>query len=773
MTERFRRGKNNRGASLVMVLLTVALIGIMVAIVLVIVLLNYKMKAVDSRSQANFYTAETAVDEIKAGLGSDVSDALSDSYVLVMQQYTASTQPERNTLFKNSYATDLRDALVDTTRAGESQEYYSLTKLTNYVTAEHLYDDATQTGIKVEAATDKEPVLAFTTKGVILKNLMVTYYDKNNYESRVKTDILLSFPDIDFTQTSTSPNLLEYALVADRSLSLDSTAGSTVVTGSLYGGKNGITLPTSSDLTVKNGKTIMTNGDITLAAGASLTTDSSAGLWARNLRITSGKLDLSGSTYIANDLAVKDQSKAASTIRLSGAYYGFGNPDTAKESNYIKDTSQTSTVAQNPANYSSAILINGVNVGIDLSRLSRLMLSGNSYVGVTLENASLASAQNAGDIRMGESLSVKSSQVAYLVPDKYVGTGSAEEISNPMTMSQYETLKAEVEAGTAAYVDTAALKAAVGATGYQTAFYPFAGGSIVYFYMTFDNADTASAYFQNYYKVNKEKTDDYMKLYTTGITYSSSASAVFNLYGNAMVYSASSGGNLKEDTNSAESNAVLKERQTGMQDMFGALGIKLITGYVNLTETEKTAGDVFTNLVYTSNLQQAVYTKDTGSHLVYAFNTANTNLRGILSTASEITLKPGSINGDNSTNVVIDNASKGIITIYLGDEASADSKKMRVLVTTGNVTVESGCDYHGLILAAGDVTVKGGAKISSSAEDVAKVLQVRDTSGSRMMDYLKDADAYVLSGAASGQAASSAGNIDISSLIVYRHWKKE
>ena len=77
MTERFRRGKNNRGASLVMVLLTVALIGIMVAIVLVIVLLNYKMKAVDSRSQANFYTAETAVDEIKAGLGSDVSDALS------------------------------------------------------------------------------------------------------------------------------------------------------------------------------------------------------------------------------------------------------------------------------------------------------------------------------------------------------------------------------------------------------------------------------------------------------------------------------------------------------------------------------------------------------------------------------------------------------------------------------------------------------------------------------------------------------------------------
>jgi len=772
MTERFRRGKNNRGASLVMVLLTVALIGIMVAIVLVIVLLNYKMKAVDSRSQANFYTAETAVDEIKAGLGSDVSDALSDSYVLVMQQYTASTQPERNTLFKNSYATDLREALEDTTRAGESQEYYNLTKLTNYVTAEHLFDDATQTGIKVEAATDKEPVLAFTTKGVILKNLMVTYYDKNNYESRVKTDILLSFPDIDFTQTSTSPNLLEYALVADKSMSLDETAGNTVITGSLYGGKNGITLPTASSLTVKSGKTIMTNSDITLNAGASLTTDSSAGLWARNLRITSGRLDLAGSTYIANDLTVKDQNRAASTISLSGAYYGFGNPDTAKESNYIKDTSQAAAVSKNPADYSSAILINGVNVGMDLSRLSRLMLSGNSYVGVTLKNTSLTSNQNTDDIRMGESLSVKSSQVAYLVPDKYVGTGSAEEISNPMTLSQYQTLKSEVDAGKAAYVDTDALKSAVGASGYQTAFYPYAGGSIVYFYMTFDNADTASAYFQNYYSVNKDRIDDYLKFYTTGITYSSSASAVFNLYGNAMVYNAA-GGSLMEDTNSAESSAVLKERQTGMQDMFGALGIKLITGYVNLTGTEKTADDVFTNLVYTSNLGQAVYTKDTGSHLVYAFNTSNTNLRGILSTASEITLKPGSINGDNSTNVVVDDASKGIISIYLGDETSAASKKMRVLITTGNVIVESGCDYHGLILAAGDVTVKGGARITAAAEDVAKVLQVKDSSNNRMMDYLKDADAYVLSGAASGQAAASGSSIDVSSLIVYRHWKKE
>lgn len=775
MTEkRSLRKKNNKGASLVIVLLTVALVGILVAIILMIVLMNFKMKAVDSKATGNFYTAESALDEIKAGLGGDVSDAMTDAYILVMQQYTANNQTQRNDLFQNTYATDLRDILEDKNKTGESQNYYNLDKLINYVSSDQRFSDASGIGIKVEPITDKEPVLAFTTKGVVLKNVMVTYYSGVNYESRVQTDILLSFPEIDFTQTSSTPNLLEYALVADNSLALNTTVGNSLITGSVYGGKSGITLPTGSNLTIKNGKVIMTNADLTLGAGATLTTDSAAGLWAKNLNITSGTLNLSGATYVANDTIIKDQSGAASAVKLSGSYYGFGNPSTAKISNYIQDKNLTSDVDSHPANYSSAVLVNGQNVSLDFSGLSRLMVSGDSYVGVTLKNATLATAtQNSADIRMGESVSVKSNQIAYLVPEQYVGTGSASGGNNPMTLDQYKALKTAVDAGSAVYVNDG-YKAATGATGYQTAFYPMNGSSIVYFYLTFDNADSASAYFEQYYQVNKAKMDNYLKVYTKSITYSKDSTAVFNLYGNAMVYEGSSG-SVKEDTNSSETANVLNERQTSLQNMFGALGVKLITSYVNLTTEEKTAADVFTNLVNEQSMIQDVHTKNEAGGLAYTFNTTNTNLRGILSTATKITLKKGNNpeSPNNEVNIVVDSLSNKEISVYVGDETSASVKKLRTLITTGDVVIEDGCAYQGLIIAKGNVTIGGGASLTANATDVAKVLQVKDSANHKMMDYLKGSEAYVLSGAASGTATDSDSATDVSSLVVFRHWKKE
>lgn len=776
--KKWKNIKENKGSSIVLVLITMALVGVMIAIILMAVLLNYKMKAVDSMSKDTFYTAETAMDEIKAGLENEVSTAYIDSYIDVMQHYTSYTETERKSLFEKNYVYALRDALEDPTRLGSSTTYYDIstaTGLGSYISADKIYNDTTKRGVKVETTSvEKDPVLAFTTDGVVLKNLMVTYYADKNFESRVRTDILLAYPKIDFTQTTNAPNLLEYALVANTSL--NTTAGVSSIQGSVYGGKNGITLPNASTLDITGASTIMTKDDITLDASSTLTTDSQSGLWAKNINVTSSTLNLSGTTHVANDLIIEDQDDASSSINLNGEYYGFGNPNTAKLSNYIMDQNLTTDIDRHEANYSSAILINGTSVGMNLSNLSRLMLAGNSYVGVTLKNTTLDEAdqsQNTSDVRMGESLTVKSNQLAYLVPSEYVGAGSAYGGSNPMTAAQYRNLSTDVNNNAnIKFVNTDASNEATGANGYTTAFYPFQGSSIVYFYLKFDNADAAAAYFRDYYNVNSDRLDRYLKFYSDGINLSNNSSAIFNLYGNAMVYENDDVSVKADSADSAETDEVLQTRQTGMQNTFGALGTKLITDYLELSNDEKDADDVFVNLVKSAEMVQAIEDHGVATQGMYTFETNNTNLYGIMSSATNIVLRAGdnAASLNNAANIV---GGDGAYTIYVGDETKVNSKKLRVLITTGNVTIESGCNFQGLIIANGQVILNGNASITSSAADVAKVLQA-DDDGRKIMDYLIDSDQYVYGGAASGEVVGSSDEeTTLGDLIVYRHWKKE
>ena len=52
----------------------------------------------------------------------------------------------------------------------------------------------------------------------------------------------------------------------------------------------------------------MTNESIQVSGGASLKTDGLTGLWAKNLNITSGTIEVNGVTHIANDLNITDNT---------------------------------------------------------------------------------------------------------------------------------------------------------------------------------------------------------------------------------------------------------------------------------------------------------------------------------------------------------------------------------------------------------------------------------------------------------------------------------
>ena len=66
---------NNKGYTLALVVVIVALISIMATTVLAVTSVNIRMKAIQKQSLDNFYNAETAMDEIKVGLQNDVAVA--------------------------------------------------------------------------------------------------------------------------------------------------------------------------------------------------------------------------------------------------------------------------------------------------------------------------------------------------------------------------------------------------------------------------------------------------------------------------------------------------------------------------------------------------------------------------------------------------------------------------------------------------------------------------------------------------------------------------
>ena len=115
-----KRMKDNRGFSLITVILAVAFIAILGLLVLYLALQNFRMKATDIKGKDSFYTAEQALEEIRMGLQQDVGDAMSTAYIKVMEAYN-----------KDSQSTD---AVMDELRQKDFESTF-LSELTAHVRA--------------------------------------------------------------------------------------------------------------------------------------------------------------------------------------------------------------------------------------------------------------------------------------------------------------------------------------------------------------------------------------------------------------------------------------------------------------------------------------------------------------------------------------------------------------------------------------------------------------------------------------------------------------
>lgn len=399
-----QRRKNNKGAALVMVIVSIAFIGMLVAMILYMSYANYIMKGTDKRSKDNFYSAEYALDVINAGIQTDISTEMSKAYVYVMQNSQGMQDSDMSVRFQTEFMNNMIARVQQTTDNTKWKSDY----LTGKWVGNGVFDQGTAPGALVNAGTpaaylaSPSYTLHQSADYFEIRGVEITYTDANGYVSIIKTDIRVNVPDPDFAMSATKLAVENYSLIANEELLNISDVpayksdkdpalypahegyikGSDVtVTGSVFGGYTGITVADQKMITFKNDEEDRHNAILSgspqtntyllaakainvkncLNSRAGLVVDNLFRSYVEDINVQTAKLDMDGETYVADDMEI---SGSGSDITLHGIYKGYGNSNTGAQG-------------------SSSILINGAGTKLDFSSLNTLSLAGRAYVGAT------------------------------------------------------------------------------------------------------------------------------------------------------------------------------------------------------------------------------------------------------------------------------------------------------------------------------------------------------------------------------------------------------
>lgn len=750
---------NNKGSSMVFTIVTVALLSLMVSILLAVSLYAYRMRATDLEGKKAFYTAETALDEIRTGLQSEVSNAFSEAYVKTMENSVSNTISVRKEEFKKKYAKILREALKEAT----DEEKYKIAYLEQFI--KRPFDDSTKLGAKITTDPGDNRII-LKEKGIVLKDVQVKYFGEDDYVSEIKTDILLQYPSIDFAQDGALMDFLNFALIANEEFIAENKIGLNIM-GSAYLGKDGGTLTqaeidfTSTNFAKEN--KLITNKGLKVTQGSTLSiTDME--LWAQDFVSDSSLVKVDGDVYLSNDFVINNsmyKTGRDSKVAISGNYCGYGDLDTAKSCVALKG--KGADIDANPAKYSSAILINGGKAQLDLSGLNSMMIAGHAYVAASEKNGSLIDKNT--DVPMGESISIKSNQVAYMVPLNCVAPGAANGKNNPMTVEKYQALldelggrKVDMVSYDIVVPDYGKTLSELGVNGFRSVSYPMAGSgsNMVYLFMEFDTEEDANAFFGSYARVakNASRIDEQLDLYATyGIKVPddmvNSGSTEFYYSGDIVVN--------EENRENVYLNKTLNEsarkvEQETYQNNFFALGCKLNKSYDLLSDSEK-ALDVYHNLI--EDMTSGKIERRIGTDKSKKFVTSGTNRYAAI-------VKNGDFTIDSSTIKVSGIDASGTLQT---DAA------LTVVIASGDVTVKT--DFKGMIIAGGKITIENsGISLSSDPAMVTAALNAANEDGVRALNYLKGFP-DLLVGGADGTAEGSKDSVNISDLVTYQNWKKQ
>ena len=792
--ELWNRKKRNCGSSIVIVIIAMAMIGILATTLLWMSYINYKIKVNDIRNKNSFYSAEMVMEQIVAGLQKEASDSVAVAYQEVLSNWDdLQSESNRYSSFASTYLDTLVKHLRDTDKG---DGYYKRDILKGYVDTsvwDHVNQTAWDNGTDdTDEAKKKPPVMELVNgNSLILRNVFVSYMDEDRL-SIVSTDLCLDVPEIVFTQSGSIDELYNYILIGNQGISLTQGSGQVTGDGSIYAGtddkgKGGIVINPASSLAINNGRYVISKGEIdVIGPGAGLIVrdvkETGSSVYAKNLDLQSGTISLDSNTYIANDLTLSGNGSKAT---LTKEYYGYG---ISAESG-IGDSK---TDQEN----SSAIIINGQNSTVNMSGVNTLMLAGRAYIGTNTTKKELdqnadavangdAAKKNEKAVLMGESITVKGGQIAYLVPTECLGVYNGETIigQNPVTQDVATKIQSykndygenfrEVDFTREVSRLGGLSLSSFGVTDMdhiRKVSTQYVGGgteskSLTYYYLVMD-AENAARYYQTYYLngSNKETIDNYFKKYATGGIvlgdYTSEQNS-YTILGNALVSDvlSQSGVSLLASTATASNTMTTAEVYQKSGEIANVY--KGLT--TNLSEDGASASS-FQN-VFDSVIKKEIVTK----------NADGSETR---ETIQEYLIH----NGTGSTmEFTTDDGLKGIITAgsYTLSSATSGASNIRLIVSLGDITIDR--NFTGLAIAKGTITINGAvsngaASLKRNKMDLYKVLNATTgAEGDTMtpMGFFVNGETSLSEGAQESPT-DDAGNLDIdyTEIVRYMNWDK-
>lgn len=690
--------KNREGSTLVSVVIGVLFLSAIGLIVLTVANRYMVSVTVDNYSSQNFYEAEGILEEVKTGLLEYAGDAGEEAYRYILENYAKDKDSKRQAFSKkylsllagrlqpSGVSFEWKDEKVGKSVGADINKLKVLSQMPDAVTLKE--------GTDLSFIIKKDKKTGEYT--LVIQNLLINYTDQADYRSSIQTDICLAVPDYSLEGNSTFDEMKNYISISDDSLQVADHQINNTLVGNIYSGneKEGILFGQESGAVIRS-STIVSRGDLELHNGAdvSLTGENGMGdLYLKNIHLSPGgntdstlktRLTLKENAYIANDLNIETNN---SLVTLGGKYYGYSY-------NEKNDASSSDMVN---SDYSSAILINGKNTTLQSDGLQSLVLAGRSFVSREKENGT----KTVSDIRMGESIAVKSNQLAYLVPDEFI-------VSDRIPSSEYHNpvFKTELEEGKV-HVDEKGLKAKFGDYLADKPYEANYNNKIgcVFFYLKFKDDASANQYFETYYKgeevdedgnmvANKEELKRKGKVYISnqdlGIKFDET---LYLVAGNVVNnYYSANGTSLQKATyfgDDQKPNVYLLEEGKRM-------GQNYVGRQLGLTPAKNTTGE----MRLTTSADPFV------SSEVVDFNNERFNAQ----VSSEVTIKRA---GDTGVDGAVLCISKGDYTV--------DNKMRGLLIVHGDVTVQS--DFTGLILATGKVNVvNSGVNLQSDMVMVGKL----------------------------------------------------
>ncbi|HAS07062.1 MAG TPA: hypothetical protein DCR83_09355 [Eubacterium sp.] len=436
----FKGKKNNSGSTIVIVLLMTSFVLILSTLITTTTMINLRMKMASSQSTKSFYTAEEAVDEVRAALGVISVECFNTAYEeeltkLYSTNSTGTTvnNKEANQQMRQKYTKDLLNKMqlfngvpnadtkidfylarptgsftiaswtADDTQVDEKKIYTSfISTLNNYI------EDNTKLSVeKVTKITfDVSGVDPLYSYAVGFYDCVVKYLDNSGNYSYITFNGAVGMPDIeiDFKNDDKVGTLCfaDYSLVGNGGIILPKNASATI-SGSAYAGTGSSTKGTA--LTINEGASLTMAGGY-FVCGGNIEANNNSGfsanntsLWAKNINVADGvTINSSSATLnLQDDLTVDGEN---SEVNINGSFFGFGY----EEGNLAK---------QRP-NYSSAIIVNGLNSHIAFGSIGQLYVAGRAYIKFSDDRA----------YATGESSAVNINQEIYMIPKKLLTNGS-------------------------------------------------------------------------------------------------------------------------------------------------------------------------------------------------------------------------------------------------------------------------------------------------------------------------------------------------------------